>query len=159
MLCGHIGKSAHCPETNGRPAIGSAAHRHKTDGRVFFVPKVQIGVGFVMPLNKWHYILKCTSEAKCALGLAQHLWTPTQAGERSQTGQACRTISGASGKLLARPEKVAAVKNCLEKYIWEHPMGPPAPPSEHRLASVRKHLWSFTEAGARASECGRRESP
>ncbi|XP_049522566.1 uncharacterized protein LOC125945052 [Dermacentor silvarum] len=112
-----------------------------------------------MPLNKWHYIIKCTSEAKGALRLAQHLWTPTQAGERSQTGQACRTISDASGKLLARPEKVAAVKNCLEKYIWEHPMGPPAPPPEHCLASVRKHLGSFTETGARACEYGRRESP
>lgn len=77
----------------------------------FYLLQVQIGVGFVMPLNKWHYILKCTSEAKCALGLAQHLWTPTQAGERSPTGPASRTISDASGKLLATPEKVAAVKS------------------------------------------------
>ncbi|XP_049516621.1 uncharacterized protein LOC125942477 [Dermacentor silvarum] len=83
-----------------------------------------------MPV-KWYYILKCTSEARCALGLAQYLWTPPQVGERSPTGQACRTISDASGKLLATPEKVVAVKNCLEKYIGEHPMGPPAPPPEH----------------------------
>ncbi|XP_049529015.1 uncharacterized protein LOC125947776 [Dermacentor silvarum] len=110
--------------------------------------QVQIGAGIVMPLNKWHYIMKSTSDAKCTLDVARHLWSATQAGERSLTGQACRTISDASGKLPATPAKVAAVKNCLEKYISEHPMGPPAPPPEHRLASVRKHLRSFfTEAG------------
>ncbi|XP_049529221.1 uncharacterized protein LOC125947829 [Dermacentor silvarum] len=105
-----------------------------------------------MPLNKWHYIIKCTSEAKCALGLAQHLWTPTQAGERSPTGPASRTISDASGKRLATPEKVAAVKNCLEKYIGEHPMGPPAPPCFcnkaplellHRSGREGKRVWKM----------------
>ncbi|KAH7933001.1 hypothetical protein HPB49_006354 [Dermacentor silvarum] len=52
-----------------------------------------------------------------------------------------------------RRTRVFRAKDCLEKYIGEHPMGPPASPPEHCLASVRKHLWSFfTEAGARASE-------
>ncbi|XP_075550294.1 uncharacterized protein LOC142583692 [Dermacentor variabilis] len=116
--------------------------------------QVQIGVGFVMPLNKWHYIFKSASDGKCPLEVAWHLWTPVQAGESSLTGQACRTMCRASWKLLATPEKVAALKNCLAKYISDHPMMPPAPHPENHLASQRKHLWSslLHKQDARASE-------
>ncbi|XP_070390874.1 uncharacterized protein [Dermacentor albipictus] len=105
--------------------------------------QVQIGVGFVMPLNEWHYIFKSASDEKCPLEVAWHLWTRVQAGESSLTGQACRRMCRASGNLPATPEKVAALKNCLEKYISYHPMMPPAPHPENHLASLRKHLWSF----------------
>lgn len=64
-----------------------------------------------MPLNKWHYIFKSASDGKCPLEVAWHLWTPVQAGESSLTGQACRTMRRASGKLPATPEKVAALKS------------------------------------------------
>nr|XP_050026948.1 uncharacterized protein LOC126522270 [Dermacentor andersoni] len=98
--------------------------------------QVQIGVGFVMPLNKWHYIFKSASDGKCTLEVTWHLWTTVQAGESSLTGQACRTMCRASGKLPATPEKVAALKNCLEKYISDHPMMPPAPNPQNHLASL-----------------------
>ncbi|XP_075555556.1 uncharacterized protein LOC142588014 [Dermacentor variabilis] len=116
--------------------------------------QVQIGVGFVMQLNKWHYIFKSASDGKCPLEVAWHLWTLVQAGESSLTGQACRTMCRASWKLPATPEKVAALKNCLAKYRSDHPMMPPAPHPENHLASLRKHLWSslLHKQDARASE-------
>lgn len=59
LKSGHIGKSAHCPETNGRPAIGSAAHRHKTDGRVFFVPKVGSRACYPFYVARYHCSMHC----------------------------------------------------------------------------------------------------
>ncbi|KAH7979969.1 hypothetical protein HPB49_012294 [Dermacentor silvarum] len=56
--------------------------------------------------------------------------------------------AGVSTESAQAPMMMIEAGDCLEKYISEHPMGPPAPPPEHRLASVRKHLRSFfTEAG------------
>lgn len=66
---------------------------------------------FKISLNKWQYILKCTSDAKCTLDVARHLRTPAEAGVRSFTGQACWTSSDASGRVTATPGKVAAVKS------------------------------------------------
>nr|XP_054922939.1 uncharacterized protein LOC129382781 [Dermacentor andersoni] len=117
--------------------------------------QVQIGVGFVMPLNKWQYIFESASDGMCTLEVAWNLWTPLQADESSLTGQGCRTMCPASRKLPATPEKVAALQSCLEKYISDHPMGPPAPPPEKHLASLRKHFRSYIlqKHVAGASKC------
>ncbi|XP_070378107.1 uncharacterized protein [Dermacentor albipictus] len=111
--------------------------------------QVLVGESLHMPENKWQYIMKSRGDAKCVLDVARHLWTQAEAGERSLTGQACRTMSESSGKLAATPAKVDAVKNCLEKYVALHPSGPAAPPAEHRVAAVRKHLRSFFTEAAR----------
>ncbi|XP_049515601.1 uncharacterized protein LOC119434956 [Dermacentor silvarum] len=134
-------------------SVMSIGQRNNTS----YLLQVQIGVGFVLPYNSgsiFKVYIRCQVCNRCGPVDTSRSWgkTPDWAGLPHSLDS--------TRKLAATPEKVAAVKNCLEKYIGEHPMGPPAPPPEHHLASVTKHLWSFfTEAGARASEYGRRESP
>lgn len=108
--------------------------------------KVQIGAATWMSQDKFAYIMRSTSDAKCVLQLSKHLWLEDEAAERSLTGQAPRAIKGASGKTAATPEKVGIVENFLAKYIEQHPQ-PGGPLAEHRLKKVRKHLRTFfTEA-------------
>ncbi|XP_070383246.1 BEN domain-containing protein 5-like isoform X2 [Dermacentor albipictus] len=137
---------------SGSAVSPAAAHTGPPEADELFCVvngQVLVGENLHMPENKWQYIMKSRGDAKCVLDVARHLWTPAEAGERSLTGQACRTMSESSGKLAATPAKVDAVKNCLEKYVALHPSGPAAPPAEHRVAAVRKHLRSFFTEAAR----------
>ncbi|XP_077548082.1 uncharacterized protein LOC144160797 [Haemaphysalis longicornis] len=111
--------------------------------------KVEIGPATYMNVDKFAFIMRSTSDARCVLDVSWHLWLEEEAAQRSLTGQAPRTILGASGKCVATPEKVDIVKNFLAKYIAEHPR-PGGPPAEHRLGQVRKQLRSFfTESSRR----------
>ncbi|XP_077553207.1 BEN domain-containing protein 5-like [Haemaphysalis longicornis] len=99
-----------------------------------------------MPEPKWHWILRGTTDGKFTLDLARHLWSQEEAAERSLTGQACRSMTGAAQKVTASPVKVEVVKNCLAKYVELHPL--PEPPADVRVKNARKYLRNFfTEAG------------
>ncbi|KAH9379231.1 hypothetical protein HPB48_006335 [Haemaphysalis longicornis] len=106
-----------------------------------------------MNVDKFAFIMRSTSDARCVLDVSRHLWLEEEAAQRSLTGQAPRTILGASGKCVATPEKVDIVKNFLAKYIAEHPR-PGGPPAEHRLGQVRKHLRSFFTESSRRGKRG-----
>ncbi|XP_077531328.1 uncharacterized protein LOC144143447 [Haemaphysalis longicornis] len=108
--------------------------------------QVQIGPELTMPEPKWHWILRGTTDGKFTLDLARHLWSQEEAAERSLTGQACRSMTGAAQKVTASPVKVEVVKNCLAKYVELHPL--PEPPADVRVKNARKYLRNFfTEAG------------
>nr|XP_054926080.1 uncharacterized protein LOC126531132 isoform X1 [Dermacentor andersoni] len=109
--------------------------------------QVKVGEKTFMPLDKWLFVMKNVSDAKCGLELAKHFWLPSEAATRSLTGQACRSMATNSIKLPATPEKVEMVKNCLAKYIDLHPA--PQPPREHRVNAVRKYLRTFFTEAAR----------
>ncbi|XP_077484165.1 BEN domain-containing protein 5-like [Amblyomma americanum] len=109
--------------------------------------QVLIGPQLWMPAAKWIYVMKNTSDAKCCLEVAWHLWTLSEAAERSLTGQQCRSIATAARKLPATPEKVEVMKNCLAYFVDQHPV--PELPKDHRVAAVRKHLRSFFMEAAR----------
>ncbi|XP_077551441.1 uncharacterized protein LOC144165195 isoform X3 [Haemaphysalis longicornis] len=115
--------------------------------------KVEIGPATYMNVDKFAFIMRSTSDARCVLHVSRHLWLEEEAAQRSLTGQAPRTILGASGKCVATPEKVDIVKNFLAKYIAEHPR-PGGPPAEHRLGQVRKHLRSFFTESSRRGKRG-----
>ncbi|XP_077507174.1 uncharacterized protein LOC144116310 isoform X2 [Amblyomma americanum] len=115
--------------------------------------QVLIGPQLWMPAAKWIYVMKNTSDAKCCLEVARHLWTLSEASERSLTGQQCRSIATAARKLPATPEKVEVMKNCLAYFVDQHPV--PELPKDHRVAAVRKHLRSFLwRQPAKARGCG-----
>ncbi|XP_077521354.1 uncharacterized protein LOC144132655 isoform X2 [Amblyomma americanum] len=109
--------------------------------------QVLIGPQLWMPAAKWIYVMKNTSYAKCCLEVARHLWTLSEAAERSLTGQQCRSIATAARKLPATPEKVEVMKNRLAYFVDQHPV--PELPKDHRVAAVRKHLRSFFTEAAR----------
>ncbi|XP_077516565.1 uncharacterized protein LOC144126513 [Amblyomma americanum] len=109
--------------------------------------QVLIGPQLWMPAAKWIYVMKNTSVAKCCLEVARHLWTLSEAAERSLTGQQCRSIATAARKLPATPEKVEVMKNCLAYFVDRHHV--PELPKDHRVAAVRKHLRSFFTEAAR----------
>ncbi|XP_077498424.1 BEN domain-containing protein 5-like [Amblyomma americanum] len=109
--------------------------------------QVLIGPELWMSAAKWIYVMKNTSDAKCCLEVARHLWTLNEAAERSLTRQQCRSIATAARKLPATPEKVEVMKNCLAYFVDQHPV--PELPKDHRVAAVRKHLRNFFTEAAR----------
>ncbi|KAH9384439.1 hypothetical protein HPB48_026446 [Haemaphysalis longicornis] len=67
-----------------------------------------------MTVDKFGYIMRSTTDARCVLDVSRHLWLEEATAQRSLTGRAPRTISGASGKCVATPEKVDIVKSPVE---------------------------------------------
>ncbi|XP_064467857.1 uncharacterized protein LOC135378695 isoform X4 [Ornithodoros turicata] len=103
--------------------------------------KVRLGDGHFIPMDKFAYIQRGTTDSKLVKDLARYFWTTEELGTRNMTGQPCRRPGiTTSVKAPATPAKVQAIANGLSKYIADHPSDVP---KDTRLKCVRRTLSDF----------------